>query len=314
MTVNYLLILIVLLLFAGLGVDAGMLEWRYLQLSVAARAAATSGVIALQRYGSGGISPSALNAASLNGFTNGSNGVTVTVQNPPTSGQYVSASSAVRVSISQSVATSFMSLVAFPTVTIKSYYDLAGSTPVSMTSAFNVYAIFRDSTTVSNGGFDNHNYAFSANAIDPVRTSNNLGAELAWRGNIFTLGAPDGKNGAANVTVTLTSGKFSQLLLLASAAYGGNSQSFVVNYSDGSTATTSFPMSDWCSPSGASSNSTNEVWVQQMPYRLYSSSGTQTYANYIYGYAIGLTNTKTVSSVTLPSSRNVVVFAINLAP
>jgi hypothetical protein len=309
-TVNYLLILIVLLLFAGLGVDAGMLEWRYLQLSVAAQAAATSGVIALQRYGSGGVSPSALNAASLNGFTNGSNGVTVTVQNPPTSGQYVSASSAVRVIISQSVPTSFMSLVAFPTVTMKSYYDLAGSTPVSMTSVFDVYAIFRDSTPVSNGGFDTSNYAFSANAIDPVRTSNNLGALLAWRGNMFTLGVPDGKNGAYNVTIPLTSGKYSQLLMLASAAFGPITQPFVVTYSDGSTATTSLTMSDWCSPGGG----INEVWVQQMPYRLYNNSGPSNFPNYIFGYAIPLTNTKSVSSITLPNNRKIVVLAIDLAP
>jgi hypothetical protein len=51
-----------------------------------------------------------------------------------------------------------------------------------------------------------------------------------------------------------------------------------------------------------------------MPYRLHSSSGPETDTNYIYGYAISLTNTKTVSSLTLPSSGHVFVFAIDLVP
>jgi len=311
MTVNYLLILIVLLLFAGLGVDAGMLEWRYLQLSVAARAAATSGMIGLQRYGSGGLSASALNAASQNGFTNGVNGVTVTAQNPPTAGPYANSSYSVRATITQSVPTSFMSLVAFPTVTLSSTYDQPGITPVSMTSVFNIYAIFRDTTTVTNGGFDSNGYAFSANALDSVRTAGNAGALLSWRGNVFTLGVPDGKNGASNVTVPLTSGNFSQLLMLASAAYGPiSSASFVVTYSDGSTATTSLSMTNWISPASF----TNEVTVQSTSYRDYDASGPVSGTPYIFGYAINLDNTRTVSSLTLPNNRNIVVFAIDLMP
>ncbi len=311
MTVNYFLILTVLMLFAGLGIDVGMLEWRYLQLTVAAQAAATSAVIGLQRYGTGGVNGSALNAASLNGFTDGVNGVTVSTQNPPTAGPYTNVSYSVRATITQSVPTSFMSLVAFPTVTISSTYDEPGIAPVSMTSIFNIYAIFRDSTTVTNGGFDNASYAFSANALDSVRTANNVGALLSWRGNVFTLGVPDGKNGASNVTVPLTSGKFSQLLMLASTGYGPISNaSFVVNYSDGSTATSSFAMSNWLS----SSSNPNEVLVESTSYRLYSNSGTASGTPMVYGYTINLDNSRTLTSLTLPNSRKVVVFAIDLMP
>jgi hypothetical protein len=313
MTVNYLLILIVLLLFAGLGVDAGMLEWRYLQMSAAARAAATSGVIGLQRYGPGGISPGVLNAASQNGFTNGVNGVTVTAQNPPNYGTYADVTSAVRVTITQSVPTSFMSLVSFPAVTMKARYDQPGITPitpVSLSSVFNVYAVFRDTTTVTNGGFDTSSYAYSANALDSVRTSNNLGALISWRGDIFTLGVPDGKNGASGVTIPLTSGNFSQLLMLASAYDGPVTSSFVVTYSDASTATTSLSLSNWLN----SSNNPNEVIVQSTSYRLFSNSGAASGTPMIYGYAINLNNLKTVTSLTLPSTRQVVVFAIDLMP
>jgi len=310
MTVNYLLILVVLLLFAGLGVDAGMLEWRYLQMSAAAHAAATSGALGLQRYGTGGVSPGALNAASLNGFTNGVNGVNVSVKNPPTSGTYANVTSAVRVTITQSVPTSFMSLAAFPAVTMKARYDEPGITPVSLTSSFNIYAIYRDTSSVVDGGFDTSNYGYSANALDPVRTANNLGALLSWRGNIFSLGLPDGKNGAANVTIPLTSGNFSQLLMVAATSYGPNTASFVVNYADGSTATTTLTMSDWVNISGFA----NEVVLQRTGYLVHGTGGPDPIATAIYGYAINLNNLKTVSSLTLPNSRNVVVFAIDLMP
>jgi hypothetical protein len=114
------------------------------------------------------------------------------------------------------------------------------------------------------------------------------------------------------VTVPLTAGKFSQLLMLAAVTYGPITSSFVVNYADGSTATASMSMSDWCTPGAGG---LNEVWVQRMAYRLYSSSGPDlNHPNYICGYVISLTNTKTVSSLTLPNNAHVFVFAIDLAP
>jgi hypothetical protein len=310
MTVNYFLILVILLLFAGLGVDAGMLEWRYLQMSTAARAAAISGVIGLQRYGSSGAPYNARQTASLNGFTDGSNGVTVTFQNPPTAGPYANNSYCARAIISQSVATSFMSLVSFPKVTMQALYDQPGSTPVSLTSSANVYGIFTNGTTVTNGGFDTKGYAFSANALDSVRTSNNLGALLSWRGNIFSLGLPNVADAVANATIPLTSGKFSQLLMLASTAFGPYTSTFVVKYSDSSTASTTLSMSDWYAPSYYA----NEVWVQSCTYRLNGSTYSYGSQFNVYGYAINLNNSKTVSSLTLPNNRDVVVLAINLMP
>jgi hypothetical protein len=312
MIFNYMLILIVLLLFAGLGLDAGTLEWRYLQMQAAVRAAAISGSLALQRGGSSStISAAGLNSASLNGFTNGSNGVTVTIQNPPTAGTYSGNSYSVRSLITQSVTTSFMSLVGFPKVTLSALFDQPGATSVSLTSAFNVNAIFRDTTNITNGGFDTSNYSYSANAMDPIRTSAGLGPMLSWRGNLFFLGPPDVVNGASNVTVSLTQAKFSQLMVLASVAYGPEAGTFVVTYTDGSTATSYFSMSDWCT----NYSWTNEVLVHQSSYRD-GANQTQdaSHTPFVYGYTINLTNTKTVKSVALPPNRNAVIFAMDLVP
>jgi hypothetical protein len=205
-----------------------------------------------------------------------------------------------------------MALVGFKTVSMTAEYDMPGAALVSLTSAFNVNAIFKDSSTVTNGGFDTSYYAFSANALGSVRANSNLGSLISWRGNIFLLGPPSGLNGASQTTLSLTQAKFSQLLMLAGTAYGPITASFVVTYTDGSTATTSLQMSDWCNYLGTSSN---EVLVQQTPYRVYYNAGPSygLSAN-VYGYTINLTNTKTVKSLTLPSARNVVVLAVDLAP
>ena len=86
---------------------------------------------------------------------------------------------------------------------------------------------------------------------------------------------------------------------------------FVVSYTDGSTATAAFSMSDWC----YFQNSSNELQVQTTAYREYSAYG----PNYgcgpsIYGYTMNLDNTRTVRSIALPNSRNVVVFAMDVVP
>ena len=75
------LALVVLMLMAGLGVDVGFLRYQKQQMQKAADAAAIAGAAALE-YG-GGYMSAAYNDSAANGFTNGVNGVTITVNNPP---------------------------------------------------------------------------------------------------------------------------------------------------------------------------------------------------------------------------------------
>jgi hypothetical protein len=51
-----------------------------------------------------------------------------------------------------------------------------------------------------------------------------------------------------------------------------------------------------------------------MAYRIAPSGATSTGPVYLYGYSFALNSAKTVKSLTLPTNRNVVVFAVDLTP
>jgi hypothetical protein len=49
-------------------------------------------------------------------------------------------------------------------------------------------------------------------------------------------------------------------------------------------------------------------------YRLTPTGSTQAGPWYLYGYSFALNSAKTVASITLPATRNVVVLAVDLTP
>jgi alpha-mannosidase len=110
-------------------------------------------------------------------------------------------------------------------------------------------------------------------------------------------------------TVTLPPGKYSTLKLLAAAVNGSQTgQVFVVKYSDGTTASFTQSLSDWC----ASPTYSGESGAVPMSYRDNSTGTIDTRPLYLYGYSFALNVTKIVTSITLPPNRNVVVMAITL--
>ncbi len=317
MLVNYTLIFITMVLFAGLAVDAGLLERNYLQLQGATQAAVAASSIALQRGGSAStITAAGKAAASLNGFTDGANGVAVTIANPPTSGTYSGNTLAVSATITKPVPPTFLGVMGLGNVTMKAQAVIETPSQVSLSSAFNVNAIYTDGHSIPyDGGFDTYGYGFSASALGSVRASNGLGALQSWRGNIFYFAAPNVLNGVSNATVTLPHGSYSQMLILASTAFGpATSAVFVITYSDTTTTTATFNMSDWCNASFYS----GETVVSQSTYRdgepWGTSTPTQDYGHQpnVYGYSISLSSSKTLSTLKLPTVRNVVVLALDL--
>jgi hypothetical protein len=110
MLVNFLVTLTVLLLFSGLALDGGMLQLRKLQLQHAADAAAWGAVYERGRGNSDWVAAGKADAA-LNGFTDGANGVTVTIQSPPVGGSYAGDATAIQAIVSQTYHLTFMSLV-----------------------------------------------------------------------------------------------------------------------------------------------------------------------------------------------------------
>jgi hypothetical protein len=73
-------------------------------------------------------------------------------------------------------------------------------------------------------------------------------------------------------------------------------------------------MSDWCNAQFY----TGETVVSQQPYRDAEPWGASTptqdygYQTLTYGYSINLDSSKTLSTLKLPTVRNVVVFALDL--
>jgi Flp pilus assembly protein TadG len=135
MTVNFSVVLLTLLIFVGFAVDAGNLQLHRRIAQRAADAAALGALYEKQR-GSSNWAAAGKTDAATNGVTNGVNGATVTVVNPPTSGLYSGSSSAVQAVVTQKIQLTFLSLLRQSTATV-------GARAVSQAgaSAFCVYSL-----------------------------------------------------------------------------------------------------------------------------------------------------------------------------
>ncbi len=110
----------VLLGFMALAVDVGMLFRAKRNLQTAADAAAVAGALDyLYNQSLTTATSAAQTAASKNGFTNGSSGVSVTVSDPPTDGPNAGNASFIEASVSKPAATAFMSLFGISSMPLK---------------------------------------------------------------------------------------------------------------------------------------------------------------------------------------------------
>jgi subtilase family serine protease len=179
------------------------------------------------------------------------------------------------------------------------------STEVSLSSYFNWPGIYTDGSTFSSGGgLDGYGDAYSANL---------LGTSQTWNGVPFALGAANANNEVYGTgqTLTLPSGKFSTLRMLAAGTNGAQtSQKFVVTYTNGTTTTFTQSLSDWATSSGYS----GESKVATMAYVDEYNGTKYTVTVYLYGYSFAINNTLTVKSVKLPNNDNVNVMALTLVP
>jgi len=110
----------VLLGFASLAVDTGVVFHAKRNLQIAADAGATAGALDYLYNASTTSAQSVAGAASTsNGFTDGSSDVTVTVNVPSASGPNSGVAGTVEVIVSKKVPTTFMTLFGFPKMTVK---------------------------------------------------------------------------------------------------------------------------------------------------------------------------------------------------
>ncbi|HLI62500.1 MAG TPA: pilus assembly protein TadG-related protein [Terriglobales bacterium] len=112
--------LAVLMLMAGLGVDVGFLRYQKEQMQKAADAGAmaAASVLIYSNTGAPAITTAAQSDAAANGFQNGTNGVVVTVNNPPQSGVFAGNDNYVEVIVAQPQPTFFMKVGGFASVNV----------------------------------------------------------------------------------------------------------------------------------------------------------------------------------------------------
>jgi hypothetical protein len=101
---------------AGLSVDVGYARFEKRRMQTAADSAAIAAAYALNTGGN--YTTAARNDSGLNGFTNGTNGVTVTVSNPPASGAYAGNSNYVEADVSQTQPTFLLKAIGFNSIPV----------------------------------------------------------------------------------------------------------------------------------------------------------------------------------------------------
>jgi subtilase family serine protease len=175
----------------------------------------------------------------------------------------------------------------------------AGS--VNLASSYNVMGMVADGAKfLSSSGLDGGGRAYSANLLGTVRTAG---------GATFNFGPSNASGAVSGGTIALPAGSYTTLTLLAAGVNGNQvSQNFTVTYTDGSTASFTQSLSDWCMPQ----NYTGESNAIPMSYRDLSNGTTDVRTVMLYAYTLNLSSSKTVKSITLPSNRNVVVMAMSL--
>jgi len=196
-------------------------------------------------------------------------------------------------------------------------------TPVSLTSQYNLPAIYNDGITFGTG-MDGAGFGYSSNLLTGNRILN---------GVQFSFGAASTKNcggtgqqacvndaiSAAGQAITLPSGQFTTLQVLATGVDGPVLvQTFTVTYSDGTSSKFTQNLSDWCNCSSSTpgpGQQPNESFAVVMPYRDSATAVPDNRVFNLYAYTFVLNSSKTVQSLILPaqaSKGTVVVLAATL--
>jgi subtilase family serine protease len=258
----------------------------------------------------GSIGTSAITLTPLNGFTGT---VALSISGLP-SGVVASIASGaapmLKFSITASAAPSqstitltgkFGSLTQTATIALTVLAPASGNTMVNLAPFYNVPAIVADSSTFVTGGLDGGGRAYSAALLGPLQIVN---------GTPFSFGPANTFDAVSSATIPLPSGHYSTITLLASGVNGNQTaQTFVVTYTDGTTSTFTQNLSDWCTPQ----TNPGESRAIAMNYRNNSTGTRDSRLVALYGYTFTLASGKTLSSITLPKNRNVVVLAMSLA-
>ena len=177
-----------------------------------------------------------------------------------------------------------------------------GQLEVPLTRAVNTVGIFSDGVVSSSPGLDTQGSAYSATV---------LGGYLHVGATQFLFGAPQQDDAiTGGGVIALSAGKYKTLSFLGTGLNGNQlSQAFVVTYTDGSTRTFLENMSDWFTPQSYP----GETVALAGGYRDTNNGSEDSRTFNLYAYSLLLDNTKTVKSLSVPSTPNVAVLAVTLS-
>ncbi|HEY4464733.1 MAG TPA: glycoside hydrolase family 3 C-terminal domain-containing protein [Streptosporangiaceae bacterium] len=177
----------------------------------------------------------------------------------------------------------------------------------SLSAAYNNTAVSDDSNPAA-ANFDGGGYSYSAQALATVGIT--PGATVKGGGFSFTW--PNAQPGQAdNVTtsgqVVNVTGTGSQLAFLGAGAFGTQTGTVTVTYTDGSTSTGTLTMPDWYADAAV----TGSQLVATAPHWNIPAGSTlpPDHPVSVYLTAVPLTAGKTVAYVTLPSNSGLHIFA-----
>jgi hypothetical protein len=172
--------------------------------------------------------------------------------------------------------------------------------------------ITTDGVPATDRGFDGSGNTYSWEAMgDSASGGARSGSTLVSGGLAIDIGSPnqpDFKKAAGQAIEVAGSG--SVLTLAGAAVNGGQAdQQFTLTFTDGSTATWTQSLSDWCDPS----TYPNESILSTQSYRNTASGGTDATTNHIYSYGYTLPEGKSLESITLPNNPNVRILGVGFS-
>jgi alpha-mannosidase len=178
-----------------------------------------------------------------------------------------------------------------------------GTVPVDLSAFYNVTGIYNDGSTFAPAAsLDGDGYAFSEQLLGP---------EQVGGGVAFKLGPANAPDAVTGKTLTLSTGKFASVKVLAVGVNGNQElQTFTVTYTDGTSSSFTQSLSDWAVPR----NFTGESAAVAMPYRLTADGNRDSRTFYASVYTFNLDSSKAVRGISLPSNRGVLVLAVTLVP
>jgi subtilase family serine protease len=181
----------------------------------------------------------------------------------------------------------------------------SGASLVNLAPAYNINALVMDGLPFTGSGLDG-----GLNGSSTAYSANLIGVQQTLAGTLFYFGPANAPDAVSAKTVSLPSGQFSRINLLATGVNGSQTaQVFKVTYTDGTASTFTQNLSDWFTPQ----NFAGETKGLTMPYRDNGQGQKDNRTFYLYEYTFALTASKTVASITLPNNRNVVVLAASLS-